>query len=213
MGIFYLYYVTQHVAGVGYLIWMPDILLYRRVKASNAYTERAKLKAWATVPFAIDWFTSHYMALVLIALAYSCIVPFITVPAAIALNLRYFTDKYCICCFFSFDLETRGKIPTYNVYFFFVAITVFQCLTGCMLMSFDVDNLVFLGSAIITASLLIFLGAICCRRRIFYNLDRIYANEEVDYAKAREMYSFPKVDPEYEKVAGESPDAVTPKGN
>jgi hypothetical protein len=125
MGIFYLYYITQHIAGLGYLVWMPDILLYRRAKAHNAYTERAKLLAWATAPWALAWYCSHYMAVLLITLAYSCIVPFITIPAAVYLNLRYITDKYCICCFNYFDVETRGQIPTYNVYFFFVAITIF----------------------------------------------------------------------------------------
>ncbi len=69
-----------------------------------------------------------------------------------------------------------------------------------MLMGFDTELLIFLGSGVIFFALFIFMAALCFEKRMFHDIDRIMEQKPVDYAKARKMYSFPDFKPLEPKV-------------
>ena len=126
MGEFFLYYVTANAfVSNGYLILNGDVLLYRRAKYADSYTERDKMLVWATRPWATDWYLASFISVFMISFAYVAIAPLVCVAGALWANVRYFTDKYNLLCLFYVDHESRGQTPKTAVRYLMISISIF----------------------------------------------------------------------------------------
>jgi hypothetical protein len=177
--------------------WLLRAGLYfvRTLNAKMAYTDRDKALAWATTPFDVPKEMAKYLTVMIVAFAYVIISPLTCLLGAFYFNMRYFIDKYNICCVFYFDFESKGATAKYALSFVLIAICTFQVIGGLMIMQVGHDAYFAVGAIIIVIGIVLLILGLCAQEKLFKDKEPpVYNTDSINSADVRKQYTHPLQD-------------------
>ena len=126
MGNFFLVYITTMVfIQNGFNLLQAGRLIVTKLKERDATTRREEILAWSNEPFDVSYNSATHLTIMIIAFSYVITVPLCCIMGALYYNLRYFIDKYNVCCLFYVDFESRGETPKAALRFVILSVMMF----------------------------------------------------------------------------------------
>ena len=191
MGNFFLIYLTTMLfIQNGFNLLQVGRLIGSKLAERDATTRREEILAWSNVPFDVSYNSATHLTVMIVAFSYVVTAPLCCIVGALYYNLRYFIDKYNICCLFYIPFESRGETPKSALRFVILTVCMFQLLSSLILMSINRPFLI-IGAALALVAVIICIILLCFEDRFYRDETRVFSTETSEATAMGEEYLYP----------------------